>query len=83
MVKNRVGWRELLGTIDDHQKVFNEQLTRLKADNMVPDPESPLLGPAIQYSGCVYNQSAYAITKLSTMQCARKARSTDHDGGLS
>jgi hypothetical protein len=50
MVENRVGWRELLGTIDDHQKVFNEQLTRLKADSMVPDPESPLLGPAIQYS---------------------------------
>jgi hypothetical protein len=54
MVENRVGWRELLGTIDEHQKVFNEQLMRLKADNMVPDPESPLLGPAIQYSGYVH-----------------------------
>jgi hypothetical protein len=50
MVENRAAWRDLLVTIDDHQKVFNEQLIRLKAENMVPDPESPLLGPVIQYS---------------------------------
>jgi hypothetical protein len=50
MAENRTAWRELLTTVDEHQKVFNEQLTRLKAENMVPDPESPLLGPVLQYS---------------------------------
>jgi hypothetical protein len=84
MVENRVGWRELLGTIDDHQKVFNEQLMRLKADNMVPDPESPLLGPAIQYSGYVHIPICLTpSTEALTLQGARKARSTDHNGGLS
>ncbi|KIM23448.1 hypothetical protein M408DRAFT_27896, partial [Serendipita vermifera MAFF 305830] len=50
MVENREGWRHLLSAIDDHQKTFNDQLQRLKADKAVPDPESPLLGPVKQYS---------------------------------
>ena len=50
MAENRQAWRGLLKTIDDHQEVFNEQLARLKVQNRVPDPESPLLGPVIQYS---------------------------------
>jgi len=50
MAENRIAWRQLLVTIDNHQKTFNEQLMRLKAENMVPDPESPLLGPVKQYS---------------------------------
>ncbi|KIM23456.1 hypothetical protein M408DRAFT_263466 [Serendipita vermifera MAFF 305830] len=50
MVENRKGWRHLLNTIDEHQKTFNDQLQRLKADNSVPDPDSPLLEPVKQYS---------------------------------
>jgi hypothetical protein len=50
MTENRQAWRGLLVTFDDHQKVFNDQLARLKVEDMVPDPESPLLGPVIQYS---------------------------------
>ncbi|KIM22150.1 hypothetical protein M408DRAFT_28960 [Serendipita vermifera MAFF 305830] len=50
MVENRQAWQGLLATIDDHQKTFNDQLVRLKVDDMVPDPESPLLAPVMQYS---------------------------------
>jgi hypothetical protein len=50
MAENRQAWRDLLTTFDEHQKVFNDQLTRLKVEDKVPDPESPLLGPVIQYS---------------------------------
>ncbi|KAF8495352.1 hypothetical protein BU17DRAFT_72515 [Hysterangium stoloniferum] len=40
----------LLKTIDDHQKEFNDQLKRLEVEDMVPDHESPLLGPVKHYS---------------------------------
>ena len=49
MAENRTAWRKLLTAIDEHQKVFNEQLERLKVETTVPDPDSPLLGPVIQY----------------------------------
>jgi len=58
MVENRQGWRDLIATIDEHQEVFNKQLIRLKADDTVPDPESPLLAPVIQYSRFAFHLSS-------------------------
>jgi len=63
MAENRQGWRELLVTLDDHQKTFNDQLTRLKVEDTVPDPDSPLLGPVTQYSRSVSRLSRMFITK--------------------
>ena len=84
MVENRIGWRELLSTIDEHQEVFNKELMRLKADKTVPDPEDPLLGPVIHYSEYVHMPICPTpCTEALNMQGARKALGTDHDGGLS
>jgi hypothetical protein len=50
MIENKEAWKKLIATIDDHQKVFNEQLVWMKKDDLVPDPESPLLAPVKQYA---------------------------------
>jgi hypothetical protein len=50
MIENRLAWRNLLDTIDEHQTTFNEQLRRMKREDAVPDPESPLLAPMQQYA---------------------------------
>jgi hypothetical protein len=50
MIENKEARKKLISTIDDHQRVFNEQLVRMKKDDLVPDPESPLLGPIKQYA---------------------------------
>jgi hypothetical protein len=48
--ENWEGWEMLLIKIDEHQKVFNNQLKRLKAADHVPDPDSPLFAPIKQYA---------------------------------
>jgi hypothetical protein len=53
MMENEDAWRELVKTLDTHQQVFNEQLGRLKAKDLDPNPDSPLLGPIKQYSESV------------------------------
>jgi hypothetical protein len=53
MVENKESWKELLFTIDEHQRLFNEQLSRMHVENLVPDPESALLAPVKQYAESV------------------------------
>jgi hypothetical protein len=50
MVENRQAWKDLYDTIDGHQQVFNKQLKRMSLENLVPDPESPLLAPTRDYA---------------------------------
>jgi hypothetical protein len=50
MIQNKVAWRNLLDTIREHQMTFYEQLRRMKKEDTVPDPESPLLAPMRQYA---------------------------------
>jgi hypothetical protein len=50
MVENKQAWKELLATIDDHLGVFKEQMRRMEMENLVPDPESPLLSPINKYA---------------------------------
>jgi len=49
MIEYKPPWNYLLRAIEDHQAVFNEQRTQLLLADMVPDQESPLLAPIIQY----------------------------------
>lgn len=50
MVENKEAWRELISTIDDHQRIFNEHLRRLDREDLIPYPGSPLLAPVKQYA---------------------------------
>lgn len=63
MAENRTAWRDLLDTVDKHQEIFNGQLSRLKVENMVPDPDSPLLGPVIDYSNSLEKLAAKIMTE--------------------
>jgi hypothetical protein len=53
MMENEDAWKELVRTLDTHQRDFNEQLGRLKAKDLDTDHNSPLLGPIKQYSESV------------------------------
>jgi hypothetical protein len=56
MMENKTAWQGLLRTLDNHQEVFNQQLARLRKENMDADSTSPFLGPVKQYSMSVrYN----------------------------
>jgi hypothetical protein len=50
MVENRGAWRRLVEEVDGHQRLFNEQLERMRVADEVPDPDSPLLAPVRQYA---------------------------------
>jgi hypothetical protein len=54
MAENVLAWKELIATLDSHQKLFNDQLVRLKKGDFSPDPNSALLEPIKQYSRSVH-----------------------------
>jgi hypothetical protein len=62
MMENEDSWKELIKTLDTHQQHFNEQLGRLKADDIDADSESALLGPIKQYSKSVLHDRLHLIT---------------------
>jgi hypothetical protein len=49
MIEYKPPWNYLLRAIEDHQTSFKEQLAQLLLEDTVPDQESPLLPPIIQY----------------------------------
>jgi hypothetical protein len=70
MMENDDAWNGLVTILDTHQQDFNEQLRRLKAQDLDTDPNSPLLGPMKQYSESVhYNrlllQNKQKLTRFS------------------
>jgi len=40
----------LISNLEEHQNIFNEQLSRMEKEDLVPDPESPLLALVKHYS---------------------------------
>ena len=50
MVKNEGEWKDLFGLIIDHLNTFNTQLQRVDLQDVVPDPNSGLHQPILQYS---------------------------------
>jgi hypothetical protein len=50
MVENKVAWKELLLTLNDHATQFNEQLVRMNQANTKSSADSPVLAPLKDYS---------------------------------